>query len=135
MFSNNCGKIIFFTVIYKKKYVWKLQNQFHSNIWDELHEIISKYINRRWHISTTPNTTKKFCTPFKLIQQSNMVTLSGLAKKNQNLNPRKKSSVYYWKWRFPKVCGMKTQLSVMNWTFSSCSNFNISSWGNSGWPY
>ena len=50
--------------------------------------------NRRWHISTTPNTTKKFCTLFKLTQWSNMVTLSCLAKKNQNLNPRnKKSSV------------------------------------------
>ena len=46
--------------------------------------------NRRWHISTTPHTTKKFCTLFKLIQPSNMVTLSCLAKKNQNLNPRKK---------------------------------------------
>ena len=60
---------------------------------------------------------QKICTLFKLIQPSNMVTLSCLAKKNQNLNPRKKSSVYYWKWRFPKVCGMKTQLSLMNWTF------------------
>ena len=32
-------------------------------------------LNRRWHISTTPNTTKKICTLFKLIQPSNMVTL------------------------------------------------------------
>ena len=54
-------------------------------------------LNRRWHISTTPHTTKIFCTLFKLIQPSNMVTLSCLAKKNWNLNPRKKSSVYYWK--------------------------------------
>ena len=45
-----------------------------------------------------------------------MVTLSCFAKKNKNLSPRKKSSVYYWKWRFPKVCGMKTQLSLINWT-------------------
>ena len=53
-------------------------------------------LNRRWHISATPNTTKKICALFKLIQRSNMVTLSCLAKKNQNLNLRKKSSVYYW---------------------------------------
>ena len=51
--------------------------------------------NRSWRISTTPNTTKIFLIIFKLIQQSNMVILSCLAKKNQNLNSRKKSSVYY----------------------------------------
>ena len=73
--------------------------------------------NRRWHIFTTPNTTQNFWTLFKLIQPSDMVTLSCLAKKNPKLNLRKKSSVYYWKWRFPKVCGLKTQLSVINWTF------------------
>ena len=33
------------------------------------------------HPSATPNTTKIFCTLFKLIQPSNMVTLSCLAKK------------------------------------------------------
>ena len=53
--------------------------------------------NRRRHISTTPHTNLK--TLFKLIQQSNMVTLSSLVKENQNLNLRKKSSVNYWKWR------------------------------------
>ena len=51
--------------------------------------------NRSWRISTTPNTTKNFLIIFKLIQQSIMVILSCLAKKNQNLNLRKKSSVYY----------------------------------------
>ena len=71
--------------------------------------------NRRWHISTTPNSTTKFCTLFKLIQPSNMVTLSCLAKKIKIRE--KKSSVYYWKWRFPKVCSLKTQLSLINWTF------------------
>ena len=50
--------------------------------------------NRSWRISTTPNTTKIFLIIFKLIKQSNMVTMSCLAKKNQNLNSRKKSSVY-----------------------------------------
>ena len=37
--------------------------------------------NRRWHRSTTPNKTKKICTLFKLIQPSNMLTLSCLEKK------------------------------------------------------
>ena len=54
---------------------------------------------------------------FKLIQQSNMVILSCLAKKNRNLNLRKKSSVYYWKGRFVGVSALKMQLSVINWTF------------------
>ena len=74
-------------------------------------------LNRSWRISTTPNTTKHFLIIFKLIQQSKMVILSCLAKKNQNLNSRKKSSVYYWKGRFVGVSGLKTQLSVINWTF------------------
>ena len=60
---------------------------------------------------------KNFFIPFKLIQQSNMVILSCLAKKNQNLNARKKSSVYSWKGRFMGVSALKTQLSVINWTF------------------
>ena len=42
-------------------------------------------------LPTQPN----FFILFKLIQQSNMVILSCLKKKNQNLNMRKKSSVYY----------------------------------------
>ena len=46
--------------------------------------------NRSWRISTTPNTTKFFLIIFKLIQQAIMVILSCLAKKNQNLNSRKK---------------------------------------------
>ena len=58
-------------------------------------QIISVVINRSWRLSTTPNTTKFFLIIFKLIQQSIMVILSCLAKKNQNLNSRKKSSVYY----------------------------------------
>ena len=44
--------------------------------------------NRCWRISTTPNTTKFFLIIVKLIQQSNMVILSWLAKKNQSLNSR-----------------------------------------------
>ena len=63
--------------------------------WNQL-----RTFNRSWRISTTPNTTKNFLFVFKLIQQSNMVILSWLAKKNQNLNLRKKSSVYYWKLHF-----------------------------------
>ena len=91
--------------------------------------------NRSWRISTTPNTTHIFLIIFKLIQQSNMVILSCLAKKNQNLNSRKKSSVYYWKGRFVGVSVLKTQLSVINWTyFSSNSNFDFSSRDNSEWP-
>ena len=43
-------------------------------------------------LPTQPNF---FLIIFKLIQQSIMVILSCLAKKNQNLNSRKKSSVYY----------------------------------------
>ena len=46
-----------------------------------------------------------------------MVILSCFAKKNQNLNARKKSSVYSWKGRFVGVSALKTQLSVINWTF------------------
>ena len=71
------------------------EGQEFANAWDHLNNLfeqwkISTMFNRRWHISTTPSTTKIFCTLFKLIQPSNMVTLSCLAKKNQNLNPRKK---------------------------------------------
>ena len=73
--------------------------------------------NRCWHISTTPNTPKFFFIRSKLIQGSNMVILSCLAKKNQNLNARKKSSVYYWKGRFVGISGLKTHLSLINWTF------------------
>ena len=74
-------------------------------------------LNRSWRISTTPNTTKNILIIFKLIQQSNMVILSCISKKNQNLNSRKKSSVHYWKGRFVGVSVLKTQLSVINWTF------------------
>ena len=73
--------------------------------------------NRSWRISTTPNTTKFFLIIFKLIQQSNMVILSCLAKKNWNLNSRKKSSVYYWKLRFPARNTLKPPFSVIKWTF------------------
>ena len=73
--------------------------------------------NRSWRISTTPNTTKNCLIIFKLLQQSNLVILSRLTKRYQNLNPRKKSSVYYWKGRFMGVSALKTQLSVINWTF------------------
>ena len=55
-----------------------------------------------------------FLIIFKLIQQSNMVSLSCLI---WNLNLRKKSSLYYWKGRFVGISGWKTQLSVINWTF------------------
>ena len=67
-----------------------------------------------------------FFIPFKLIQQSNMVILSCLARKNQNLNARKKSSVYFWKVKFVGISALKTQLSVINWTFFSLnSNFKF----------
>ena len=65
---------------------------------------------------TTPNTTN-FCILFKLIQQSNMVILSCLAKKNQNLNARKKSSVYYWKLRFQGRNAHEPPFSGINWIF------------------
>ena len=73
--------------------------------------------NRTWRISTTPNTTKFFLIIFKLIQQSIMVILSCLAKKNQNLNSRKKSSVYYWNLRFQGSNACKLPFLVINWTF------------------
>ena len=38
--------------------------------------------NRSWCLSTIPNTTKLFLIIFKLIEQSNMVILSCLLKKN-----------------------------------------------------
>ena len=64
-------------------------------------------------LPTQPN----FFILFKLIQQSNMVILSCLAKKNQNLNLRKKSSVYYWKLHFQGRNAHKPPFSVINWTF------------------
>ena len=73
--------------------------------------------NRSWRISKIPNTTKFFLIIFKLIQQSIMVILSCLAKKNQNLNSRKKSSVYYWKLRFQGRNACKLPFLVINWTF------------------
>ena len=76
-----------------------------------------KGFNRSWRISTTPNTTKIFLIIFKLIQQSNIVILSCLVKKNQNLNLRKKKSVYYWKLRFQGRNACKLPFLVINWTF------------------
>ena len=46
-----------------------------------------------------------------------MVILSCPVNKNKNFNLRKKSLVYYWKGGFVDVSGLKTQLSVINWTF------------------
>ena len=46
-----------------------------------------------------------------------MVILSCLAKKNQNLNARKKSSVYYWKLHFQGRNAHKPPFSVIKWTF------------------
>ena len=90
---------------------------------------------RSWRISTTLNTTKKFLIIFKLIQQAIMVILSCLAKKNQNLNSWKKSSVYYWKLRFQGRNTCKLPFLVINWTFfPSNSNFDFSSRDNSEWP-
>ena len=63
------------------------------NVLKAFHRVGERSFNRSWRISTTPNTTKYFLIHFKLIQQSNMVILSCLTKKNQNLNLRKKSSV------------------------------------------
>ena len=61
-----------------------------------------------------------FLIIFKLIQQSNMVILSCLAKKNQNLNARKKSSVYYWKLRFQGWNAHEPPFSGINWNFFPC---------------
>ena len=80
------------------------------------HEAGKKQFNKSWRISTTPNTTKFFIL-FKLIQQFNMVILSCLAKKNLNLNLRKKSSVYYWKLHFQARNPHKPPFSIINWTF------------------
>ena len=88
-----------------------------GNQWKLNRYKIMKLFNRCWRISTAPNTTKFFLILFKLIQQSNMVILSCLAKKNQNLNARKKSSVYYWKLRFQARNPHKPPFSVINWTF------------------
>ena len=60
------------------------------------------------YVSTTPNTTNIFCTLSKLIQPSNMVTLSSLAKK---------ISVYYWKLSFHATNFRNSPFSVINWTF------------------
>ena len=46
-----------------------------------------------------------------------MVILSCLTKKNQNLNARKKSSVYYWKLRFQGRNACKLPFLEINWTF------------------
>ena len=88
----------------------KIESRFKSN--EHFNMYLS--INRRWHLSTTPNTTKKCCTLFKLIQPSDMVALR--AEKPREEKSKFESSVYCWKWKLPKVCGMKTQLSVINWT-------------------
>ena len=74
-------------------------------------------LNRSWRISTTRKTTKIFLIIFKLIQQYIMVILSCVAKKNKNLNLRKKSSVYYWKLRFQGRNTCKLPFLVINWTF------------------
>ena len=94
---NNTALCVFFNPVLSKEY----------------HSIF----NRSWRISTTPNTTKFFLIIFKLIQQSIMVILSCLAKKNQNLNSRKKSSVYYWKLRFQGRNACKLPFLVINWPF------------------
>ena len=73
----------------------RIQTLFWPNIQPRRLEKGIATFNRSWRISTTPNTTKIFLIIFKLIQQAIMVILSCLAKKNQNLNLRKKSSVYY----------------------------------------
>ena len=49
-----------------------------------------------------------------------MATMSCLAKKIEIRG--EKRSVYYCKWRFPKVCGMKIQLLVIKLTIFSLVN-------------
>ena len=78
-----------------------------STLRDKTLSFMDVLFNRSWRISTTPNTTKFFLIIFKLIQQPIMVILSCFAKKNQNLNSRKKSSVSYWKGRFAGVSALK----------------------------
>ena len=89
-------------------------------------------INRRWHISTTPNTTKIFCSLLKLIQLSNMVTLSCLPKEKLELEEKKFCLVLKM-----GVCGLKTQQISIFWTKqNSGSNFEFFSLpDNSGWAY
>ena len=82
-------------------------------------------LNRSWLISTTPNTTKFFLTIFKLIQQSNMVILSCLAKKNRNLNLRKKRFSLLLKVAF-SILNFWVENWIVNWwrrVYVFCPNF------------
>ena len=77
--------------------------------------------NRRWHISTPPNTTKKLCTLFKLIQQSGNFELP--REEKSKLEPKEKKFSLLLKM---EVCGLKIQqISIFSAKpnfFSSVSN-------------
>ena len=79
-----------------------------SSIFIKNNNIInSKFYITFWFIWIN-NTTKIFCTYFKLIEQPDMVTLSCLEKKNQNFNPRKKVQLCTESWVF------KPQTSILS---------------------
>ena len=89
--------------------------------------------NRSWHISTTPNTTKK-----KIVRvQTNTVVFYG----HPELSGEEKSKFEFEEKKFSivlkmEVCGLKTQQisifsTILNF-FSSNSNFDFSSPDNSG---
>ena len=92
-------------------------------------------INRRWHISTTPNTTKK-----KNVQvQTNTVVFYG----HPELSGEEKSKFEFEEKKFSIVVKMeicwvfKPQTSIFSTIlnfFSSNSNFDFSSPDNSVWP-
>ena len=79
-----------------------------------------------------PTQPKKKMFGFKLIQQSNMVILSCLAKKNQNLNARKKKFSLLLKVSLSSQKRPQTSLfsNKLNF-FSSNSNFDFFLRGNS----
>ena len=73
-------------------------------------KVLFNSVNRSWRISTSHNSIQRnqIFTIFKIIQQSNMVPLSCLAKKNRTWG--KKSSVYFWKLRFQARNALKTSI-------------------------
>ena len=126
-FSSHCS----FSFVVNFIICLKIESRFKSN--EHFNMYLS--INRRWHLSTTPNTTKKCCTLFKLIQPSDMVALRAEKPREEKskFEPEKKSSVYYWKLSFQATNFSKSPFSVINWTFFPQVRF--SSQGNSEQPY
>ena len=90
--------------------------------WAFAHPIFreTESLNRYWRISTNPDTSKKKYPLLKLMQESSMVPLSWLMKKNWNLNLGKKSSfciengTFYLKL---SVIKLKSSIFSTKWTF------------------